>query len=133
MATLPLDAEGILEESDPDACPALPDGTRMGHVHLQVGDLEEAQPFFTETLGLDVTATMPHALFFGVDGYHHHLGANTWRSRGRAPRDEGLLGLEQFDVHGTRFDEPGVRSGPDGIRTRLVPLESPTTRALTPP
>jgi len=58
----------------------------MGHVHLHVGDLEQAAGFYSEALGLDRTVWhYPGALFLAADGYHHHLGTNTWAGSGATP------------------------------------------------
>ena len=70
-----------------------PPGTTIGHVHLQVGDLATAAPFYTTTLGFSVTKRLPQALFLSTAGYHHHLAVNTWHSAGAGPRDTGRAGL----------------------------------------
>lgn len=74
-ATLPVQfAE--LPEAEWTGAPA---GTRVGHVHLAVGDLAEASRFYHETLGMDVvTWSYPGALFVSAGGYHHHVGLNVW-------------------------------------------------------
>lgn len=66
---------------------------RVGHVHLQVGDIAQASDFYVNALGFETTvATYPGALFASAGGYHHHLGMNTWNSRGAGPR-AARLGL----------------------------------------
>jgi len=86
MATDPLDLSGLAGAADATAGGGLPAGTVMGHVHLRVGDLEQASAFFSEALGFDRTVWhYPGALFFGAGGYHHHLGTNTWAGRSAAP------------------------------------------------
>ena len=72
----------------------MPAGTIVGHVHLQVGDLKTAEDFLAGTIGIPVTSRYPGATFFGADGYHHHLGANVWNSRGAGPRPERRTGLD---------------------------------------
>ncbi|WP_258566666.1 VOC family protein [Leucobacter luti] len=64
----------------------------MGHVHLKVGDLDEAREFYADTLGFDVVSEADGALFYSAGGYHHHLATNTWMSSGAGPRstDVGL-------------------------------------------
>lgn len=69
----------------------------MGHVHLKVGNIEEAKKFYVEIVGLDITAEMPSALFVSVGGYHHHLGMNTWESFGASKRTPSL-GLARFEL-----------------------------------
>jgi len=100
MATDPLDIEGILSEGEGDPRPwkGLPPGTHMGHIHLQVGDLRQAEEFYHGVLGFDVTARMPGALFVSAGGYHHHIGMNTWQSRGAGPAPETGAGLGSFVI-----------------------------------
>jgi catechol 2,3-dioxygenase len=100
IATLPLDLWDLLAEpGGEEADAALPAGTRLGHVHLQVADLGAAESFWVDTLGLDVTArAVPGALFTSAGGYHHHVGMNTWSSAGGPAPPEGSRGLVQFEV-----------------------------------
>jgi len=66
----------------------------IGHVHLQVSDLARAVAFYTEVIGLSVTQRYgAQAVFLASDGYHHHLGLNTWGTRGAAPAPKGHPGL----------------------------------------
>ena len=100
MATLPLDLEGLLAEpgGDHDAA-SMPDGTVLGHVHLQVSDLDSAASFWVSALGLDVMASLyPGALFVSAGGYHHHLGLNTWAGVGAPRPPVGARGLERFEL-----------------------------------
>jgi catechol 2,3-dioxygenase len=101
MDTLPLDLDSVLGElsglSDRQA--VAPAGTRMGHVHLQVSDIPEAERFYSGVLGFDVMVrSYPGALFVSAGGYHHHLGLNTWHSRGAAPPAPGAIGLRNFEI-----------------------------------
>lgn len=70
---------------------------RMGHIHLQVGDIPKAKDFYVNVLGFDVISEMPNALFVSVGGYHHHIGMNTWQSNGAGVRSE-TLGLREFEM-----------------------------------
>ena len=82
--------------SHPIATPALPapKGTRIGHVHLRVADLDRAIAFYSGVLGLDVMQKFgDQAAFLSADGYHHHLGLNTWESAGGTPPPPGHTGL----------------------------------------
>lgn len=66
----------------------------IGHVHLKVSDLERAAAFYQGALGLDVTQRYgSQAVFLSADGYHHHVGLNTWESRGGRPPAPGSTGL----------------------------------------
>jgi catechol 2,3-dioxygenase len=86
MATDPLDVAGLLHAAGSERWSAMPEGTVMGHVHLHVGDLAAGAAFFSEALGFDRTVwEYPGALFLAADGYHHHLGTNTWAGPGATP------------------------------------------------
>jgi catechol 2,3-dioxygenase len=101
MATLPLDLTNLLGEltgpSTPQ--PTVPAGTRIGHVHLQVADIGEAEAFYHGLLGFDVMVRgYPGALFVSAGGYHHHVGLNTWHSAGASAPAAGSIGLRSFEV-----------------------------------
>jgi catechol 2,3-dioxygenase len=102
MTTEPLDVNGLLAElDDPATAPfeGLATGTVMGHVHLQVAGVEDAIGFYRDVLGFDVMAEfVPSAAFFGAGGYHHHVGANTWRSRGATPPPPGSAALRHATI-----------------------------------
>lgn len=73
--------------------PAHPD-TRVGHVHFKVADLERAIAFYHGVLGFAITQRMgDNAAFLAAGGYHHHIGLNTWESRGGSPPPRGATGL----------------------------------------
>ncbi len=98
MVTLPVDLQGLLADGRGGAAvggPA-PAGTDMGHVHLQVSDVERTVAFYSGELGLDLTARMgAEAGFFSSNGYHHNVGANSWQSRGSAPAGRDHAGLDR--------------------------------------
>jgi catechol 2,3-dioxygenase len=101
MATLPLDLEDIITELPPAGAKdaVAPPGTRMGHVHLQVSDLDEAEAFYSGVLGFDVMVKgYAGALFVSAGGYHHHIGLNTWQSLGAGAALPGAIGLRSFEV-----------------------------------
>jgi catechol 2,3-dioxygenase len=101
MNTLPLDLQSILDEiKDASALPQLaPPGTSIGHVHMQVADLAEAEEFYSGVLGFDVMVRgYPGALFVSAGGYHHHIGLNTWQSLGADPPPPGAVGLRSFEI-----------------------------------
>jgi catechol 2,3-dioxygenase len=100
MDTLPLDLDGVLGElRREDADAGMRSGSRMGHVHLNVGDLAAAEAFYSGTLGFDVMVRgYPGALFVSAGGYHHHLGLNTWAGEGAPPPPDGSRGLRQFEI-----------------------------------
>jgi catechol 2,3-dioxygenase len=100
MSTLPLDLDGVLGElRREDASAGMPHGTRIGHVHLNVGDLAAAEAFYSGALGFDVTVRgYPGALFVSAGGYHHHVGLNTWAGEGAPPPPSGSRGLREFEI-----------------------------------
>jgi catechol 2,3-dioxygenase len=65
----------------------------IGHVHLKVADLDRSVAFYRDVLGFELRARMPGAAFLGDDGYHHHIGLNTWLSEGGRPPPPGTTGL----------------------------------------
>ena len=68
-------------------------GTQIGHVHLKVADLERALAFYCGVLGFSLTQRREGAAFVSAGGYHHHIGLNTWESRGGTPPAPGTTGL----------------------------------------
>jgi catechol 2,3-dioxygenase len=79
MATEPLDVRSLVEAGGGAPWTGAPAGTVVGHVHLHVGELGEAERFYHNRLGLTPTARgYPGALFMSAGGYHHHLGVNAW-------------------------------------------------------
>jgi catechol 2,3-dioxygenase len=74
-------------------------GTRIGHVHLTVADLDRALRFYRDVLGFTVTAHYGRdAVFLAAGGYHHHIGLNTWAGRGAPPPAPGTTGLYHFAI-----------------------------------
>jgi catechol 2,3-dioxygenase len=106
MASDPIDADGVLASADRAA--PLDAGTRFGHIHLHVSDIDEAAAFFGRTLGLNRMAEIPGALFYAAGDYHHHVGANTWAPDHPAP--EHATGLLSYT-----FRVPNDWSGPDEL------------------
>nr|GAJ32350.1 hypothetical protein yfiE [Bradyrhizobium sp. DOA9] len=74
--------------------PAIPAGTRIGHVHLKVADLDRALGFYCGVLGFELMQRMGSgAAFISAGSYHHHIGLNTWESKGGSPPPPGTTGL----------------------------------------
>lgn len=114
MATDPLDLDGLMRELPGDADPGMPAGTTLGHVHLNVADLDATEAFYSGLLGLDVTVrSYPSARFLSRGGYHHHLGTNVWAGAGAPPPPPGSRGLRHF---GFRLGGAGE---PAAVRERL--------------
>ena len=98
MATARLDLRGLLAEAPKETWGGMADGTAVGHIHLQVGDVPQAEAFYRDVMGLKVMARYPGASFFATGGYHHHIAANIWNSRGAAPRTEAMAGLAGYSL-----------------------------------
>jgi catechol 2,3-dioxygenase len=94
MRNSALDVRGILADGAKLATASvLPEGTRVGHVHLRVGGIPEAERFYGQVLGFDITRRREGATFYATGRYHHHLATNTWESRGSARRQGTTTGL----------------------------------------
>ncbi len=105
MATERLDLQALYDSAAKGSWAGMPDGTAIGHIHLQVGNVPEAETFYRDVLGLKVMARYPGASFFATGGYHHHIAANIWNSRGAGHRSENLTGLSDYSL---RFTEPAA-------------------------
>ena len=72
----------------------IPAGTRIGHVHLKVSDIERSLTFYRDLLGFEVMQRYgSNAVFISAGGYHHHIGLNTWHSKGAGPAPVNAAGL----------------------------------------
>jgi catechol 2,3-dioxygenase len=92
MTTDPLDVRSVIASGRGKVWTGAPEGTTMGHVHLHVGSLEQAEAFYHRALGFDKTVwSYPGALFMSAGGYHHHLATNTWSTGLAAAANEARL------------------------------------------
>ncbi|WP_245930688.1 VOC family protein [Methylobacterium radiodurans] len=132
-----LDRAGIVDAA---AGPwdRMPAGSRVGHVHLQVGGLDVAEGFHTGLLGFDVMCRYPGALFLGAGGHHHQLACNVWNSRGAPVRDgatnrprRGRAARRGADPDGCADVLAGRRPAPGRGRGR-APRGGPVGNALAP-
>ncbi|HXS83108.1 MAG TPA: VOC family protein [Methylomirabilota bacterium] len=140
LTSLPLDHPGLLAAGAAARWLGLPAGTRMGHLHLHVGDLGEAERFYVDGLGFAITTrAFRGALFISAAGYHHHVGLNIWAAL-RAPagpddagldewtlvvpdgpaRDALALRLEGLGIASTNTTDAIVASDPWGIPVRVT-------------
>ena len=123
MGTLYLDPNAFLQEHLTQEAVEQPliGGAQVGHVHLQVGDVQSASEFYVDKLGFDKTVEIPgSAVFVSAGGYHHHLAMNTWNSKGAGPRLPAL-GLGRIDIDVPTSEDVGAlteRLGHFGIPTR---------------
>lgn len=100
MGTHRLDVEDILSLTDTNASDytKAPEGLRIGHIHLRVGDVDAGDRFYRDLLGLAPTSRRDTASFLSSGGYHHHLALNTWNSAGAGRRDDSRTGLAWFSL-----------------------------------
>jgi catechol 2,3-dioxygenase len=95
MDSRPLDVQNLI--ADPDgqsAWTGMPAGTRIGHIHLHVGHLNEGERFYRDALGFDLILRYAGtASFLSAGGYHHHVAINTWAGEGAPPPPPGAIGL----------------------------------------
>jgi catechol 2,3-dioxygenase len=122
MGADPLDFDDLLADAGGEGG-ALARGTVVGHVHLHVSRLADAQRFYVDVLGFALMQRYgPSALFVSAGGYHHHIGLNTWAGVGAPPPPPGAIGLRHFDVllpTSAAVAEPTAR-----LRAAEIPIES---------
>jgi catechol 2,3-dioxygenase len=125
ITTDPLDVDSILREVASSATyPAAPEGLRIGHVHLRVGDVARAEAFYRGALGLDVTRRRHGATFLSSGRYHHHIAANVWHSAGAAARDTDRAGLSWLSLEAAdaaAFDTAKSLLAQAGVEVAAMP------------
>ncbi|PTV75365.1 VOC family protein [Agrobacterium pusense] len=114
MATIGLNLQALYDSAPKAAFTGAAEGTAIGHIHLQVGNIPQADEFYQDVLGLKVMARYPGASFFGSGAYHHHVAANIWNSRGAVARRENMTGLSGYSL---KFNEPAA------LETALAALD----------
>lgn len=105
MDTLSLNADELYYLSS-NSNFRMPDGSRVGHVHMQGVNIPEIRKFYEDILLLNKTAVMPNAVFMSYDGYHHHFAFNHWDSRISKPGDNTSTGLEaiEYEIDKERYE-----------------------------
>ncbi|RCX23627.1 catechol 2,3-dioxygenase [Fontibacillus phaseoli] len=99
MTTDPVDIDGLLAISEGAEWNGLPSGTKIGHVHFHVGNLQTAKDFYVDILGFDIVAHYGNAaMFISAGGYHHHIGLNLWAGAGAPAAPEDAVGLRYFTI-----------------------------------
>lgn len=99
MVTLPLDYDKLINDTGDKDWTGASSDTIIGHIHLHVKDLEEADKFYMEGLGMDLTSKAGRsASFYSSKGYHHHIAANIWNGRGSMPLDENSVGMKYYTL-----------------------------------
>lgn len=116
MPTIALDIGKLVSLLGDKAEPyrSAPSGMRIGHVHLRVGELEPAERFYSQGVGLEVTRKRHGAVFMSSGHYHHHVAANVWQSAGAGMRDPNRAGLDWL---GLTVEDAGAL---DAIAARLA-------------
>jgi catechol 2,3-dioxygenase len=148
MATEALDINNLLAQADAAPWDGIDPRTDIGHMHLNVGDLDRSEAFYCDLLGFDVMQrSYPGALFVSAGGYHHHIGLNIWMGRGASPPPPDSAGLIGFGIAlpdeasrralidrvrsaGATVDESNdvvQFTDPDGIAVGLVVMPEPST------
>lgn len=98
----PLDVEALLQHLRPGdrLDQSAPEGTGIGHVHLHVADIAEANHFYHDQLGFDIQGVSNSIgiSFVSAGGYHHHIGLNIWLGQGAPAPANGALGLRYFSI-----------------------------------
>lgn len=102
MVTEPLDVASLFDSllhEPQQAWAGLPGKTVMGHIHLHVADIPAAEHFYSNILGFELMVRYgASASFLAADGYHHHLGINTWKGVGAPPPPADALGLQWYEI-----------------------------------
>jgi catechol 2,3-dioxygenase len=140
MATDPMDVDGVLAELEGDAepWPGLHPDTRLGHLHLHVRDIREAEEFYCGLIGFDLILRYGgSASFVSAGGYHHHLGFNTWAGVGAPPPPPDAVGLRYFVVRlpeAAEVERLASRARQAGVEVEETPagvqLRDPSSNAV---
>ena len=122
----PLDFESLLGAfAGQPPSPLVRDGLRVGHLHLHVGDIDEALAFYRDVIGFDVQANLGSAAFVSAGGYHHHLGFNVWNGRGVGPAPAHTVGLRRWTVQlPAATDVADVRARAEAAGLPAEPVEA---------
>lgn len=124
MTTERLDFASLMAELDGEDADwrGAPQGTVIGHVHLRVGDPAIAEKWWNEMQGFDTMANYGgQAVFLSSGGYHHHIGANSWRSKGAGQRENDRAGLGFIEMISQHATEESVNHDPWGTEIRVRP------------
>ncbi|WP_414661289.1 VOC family protein [Horticoccus sp. 23ND18S-11] len=124
MTTQALDLRGLLAAASPASDRPLR-GAHWGHLHLRVTQLDRSDAFYRGALGMEVMQrSFPGARFLAADGYHHHLGLNTWGGP-RLPQPPAAQGLSEATFFRPAVPTESVQTDPDGMRIRISPTPAP--------
>ena len=137
MPSDPLDVADLAANAGDRAFAGFPQGSRVGHIHLQVGAIAPAEAFYSGVLGLAITCRYSGGTFYSADGYHHHVATNIWNSRAAGPRGYPSTGLAEVAIHIAPEEIAAIRDrAADAVSEgeRRLRLRDPwgTTIALVP-
>lgn len=122
MDTLPFDLQALYDATPKERFSGMDAAVAIGHLHLKVGSLPAADSFFMDVLGLAKMCDYPGASFYATGGYHHHVAANVWQSKGTGTRERDQSGLSRYSLH---FNDPAAL---EKVKAALERLEIPTAR-----
>jgi catechol 2,3-dioxygenase len=112
MDTIRLNASALLRKAQP--FDGFSQGLRLGHMHLNVGNLERSMTFY-QALGMELMVGLAgQADFLSWDGYHHHLGVNLWNGRNARPVEPGAFGIDFYEISRAGL-QPATLHDPDGV------------------
>jgi catechol 2,3-dioxygenase len=121
MTTIALDVPSVIAAGNSEPWSGMPAGTVLGHVHLYVQSIDDAERFYHSAVGFDkVVWSYPGALFMSAGGYHHHLGTNTWAAGAPVSTDDDARLIEWEIVVPTLedVDEAAAAIAAAGFETR---------------
>ncbi|WP_280771383.1 VOC family protein [Salipaludibacillus daqingensis] len=99
MTVDPLDVEGLLSEAEGKVWSGIAPKTIMGHIHMHVANLDDAEVFYCSGLGFDKVSQLgDQALFLSSQDYHHHIGLNTWAGVGAPAPAKSSAGIHWFEI-----------------------------------
>ena len=112
----------------PEGAEPIDPGVDIGHVHLKVADIDRSLDFYCGVLGFELQQRFgDEAAFVSAGGYHHHIGLNTWHSKGGSPPPPGTTGLFHFAIRYPTRARPGRRPAPPAPRPGCRSAAPPTT------
>ncbi len=113
--TAPMDVDDLMSNLPAEEWRGMPADTKMGHVHLHVASVPEAEAFYHGLLGFDISLKIdPTFSMVSAGGYHHHIGLNTWAGEGAPPPPEHAVGLKQFAI------QVPNRAAFEAVRARII-------------
>jgi catechol 2,3-dioxygenase len=118
MGTLPLDAPSLLKQST-GTFTGFSEQLRLGHMHLNVGNLEQSYAFYRQLDMKLITSMQNQASFLSWDGYHHHLGINLWAGRDVSPVTDDTYGIDFYEIKRPEL-APVMLKDPNGITIELI-------------